>query len=305
MAAASQPPAGTSASRLEETVNPGEIISVDFDTLIANELAQRAAESEAEPHSVFAEIDAEGHLCHKKTLLRTLFDTTIDAHSSHDRLNRVRGFTIGGKSWAREDNLHGERVSPATHFQLGNLFTYLICYNGAHLGLAVAKCTPIKRGPLGSKSPSISAIPRDELHLPASPYTITGQILDLMPVSTAEPLKWAWNGKFVSLSFTKTKKVAGKDEISRLKNLQFVVPSPLIHPIHEKAEETLVSDVEIACVRRKTWAFLDSDLLDSWYNLWNRLFADSELHDKFPKFDAIISDGIFPYQVAAHQTFDK
>ncbi|KAK6971609.1 hypothetical protein R3P38DRAFT_2813660 [Favolaschia claudopus] len=131
----------------------------------------------------------------------------------HDRLQRVRGFTTGGKSYLREDTVYGEKTSPATHFQLGNLFATLICHNGTHLGLAIAKCTVIKRGPLGSKSP---AIPRAELDLPSSPYTIAGQIYDLIPIpSTAGPLKWAWNGKLVSLSLLKKRKAngSGKEEI--------------------------------------------------------------------------------------------
>ncbi|KAJ7926528.1 hypothetical protein B0H13DRAFT_1599480, partial [Mycena leptocephala] len=251
-----------------ETINPTDNITVDFDAMIAHEDAQRVAESEAGPHSVFAEIDVEGRVCHKKAVLRTLFDMTHDTHSSHDRLQR-----------------------------LGNLFTTFICYSGTHLGLAVAKCTLIKRGPLGSKSTSVSAVPRSELHLPASPYTIAGQVFDLIPVfPEAGPLQWAWNGKFVSLSLIK-KKAAGKEEISRLQNLQFSVPSSLIDPLHEKAEETLASDLGVSCEREKTWAFSDTHLLESWYKLWNRLMGDRDLHDKFPKFTGI-SNGTFPYQVA-------
>ncbi|KAJ7821756.1 hypothetical protein B0H14DRAFT_2599001 [Mycena olivaceomarginata] len=145
--------AGQDTDGIEDVINScsAEGIAIDFDALIASELAQRVAESEAGPHSVFAEIDADGRLCHKATMVRTLFDSTYDTRSSYDRLNRVCGFTLGGKSWTREDTLQGEKVSPATHFQLGNLFTSLLCYNGTHLGLVVAKCTLIKRGPLGSK----------------------------------------------------------------------------------------------------------------------------------------------------------
>ncbi|KAJ7463934.1 hypothetical protein FB451DRAFT_1491961 [Mycena latifolia] len=68
-------------------------------------------------------------------------DESQRAAISHDRLQRVRGFTIGGKSWAREES-DSEIVSPSTHFQLGNLFATFICYNGTHLGLVFAKTTP-------------------------------------------------------------------------------------------------------------------------------------------------------------------
>ncbi|KAJ6524758.1 hypothetical protein B0H19DRAFT_1276383 [Mycena capillaripes] len=146
-----------------ETINPTrDDITIGFDDMIACGMAKRGAESEAGPHSVFAEIDSQGNLCHKKAVLRMLL--TQDSHSSHDRLQRVRGFTIGGKSWTREETLHSETVSPSTHFQLGNIFTTLICYNGIHLGLAVAKSTLVKRGPVGSKTVSFSAVPGRELH---------------------------------------------------------------------------------------------------------------------------------------------
>ncbi|KAJ7479044.1 hypothetical protein FB451DRAFT_1032027 [Mycena latifolia] len=179
-----------------ETINPDNPTpTIDFDTIIAREVAQRVTETSMGPHSVFAEIDAEGHLSHKKAVLRTFFDMTHDTHSSHDRLQRVRGFTIGGKSWTREDTLHGEQVSSSTHFQLGNLFATLLCYNGTHLGLAIAKCTLIKRGPGGSKSASVSAIPLGELHLPASPYTVSGQIFALVALTpSSSSIQWAWNG---------------------------------------------------------------------------------------------------------------
>ncbi|KAJ6518572.1 hypothetical protein DFH09DRAFT_1098400 [Mycena vulgaris] len=285
-----------------ETIDPANPHAIDFDTMIAREVAQRVAESSAGPHSVFAEIDAEGHLAHKKTILRTFFDMTHDTQGSHDRLQRVRGFTIGGKSWTREDTPLGEKVSPSTHFQLGNLFATLICYDGTHLGLAIAKCTLIKRGPLGSKSASVSAVPRSELHLPASPFTIAGQVFDLIPISPGSGLsKWVWNGKFISFSLIK-KKGAGKEEISRLRNLQFSVSSCLIDPLHEKAQETLASDIEVRCERENTWVFSDADLLASWYRLWNRLLGDKTLHDKFPKFTGI-SEGAFPYQAPSSAAF--
>lgn len=100
----------------------------------------------------------------------------------------------------------------------------MICYNGTHLGLgmAMAKCTLIKRGPPNSKSPSISAIPPAELALPSSPYTVSGQIFSLDPIS-GDAAKWAWTGEFVSLSLKC---------FSHLKNLRFAVSSRLIDPMH-------------------------------------------------------------------------
>ncbi|KAJ7761933.1 hypothetical protein DFH07DRAFT_867598 [Mycena maculata] len=252
-----------------ETMNPSSL-TIDFDAMIACEAAQRVAESSAEPHSVFATIDDAGHAVHKKSILRTLFDMTHDNRSSPDRLAR-----------------------------LGNIFATMISHNGSHLSLAIAKCTLIKQGPSGAKSASTSAIPLGELHLPSSPYTISGQIFSLIPIpstSNPNPGKWAWDGDFITLLLT-MKGAAGKGEASRINNLQFSVPSRLIDPIHNKAEETLAFDITVPCKHEKTWLFSDADILQSWYRLYNRILGDRTLHDKFPKFTGV-SDGSFPYEIS-------
>ncbi|GLB45645.1 hypothetical protein LshimejAT787_2500370 [Lyophyllum shimeji] len=227
------------APSIETETNP--IREIDFEALITKEKAQRAAASAAaQPHSVFAEIDAEGQLVHKKSITRTLFDMTQDTHGSHDRLARVRGFTHTGKSWAHESPGNSP-VSASTHFQLKKLFTTLICYNGTHLGLAVCKCTLIKRGPASSKSPSISAVPLAELGLPMSPYTVYGQVFSVLPLS-ANAAEWAWDGEFVSLSLKKKPK-SGSDDVARLRNLQFSVTSRLIDPIQQCAHKVSVAEI--------------------------------------------------------------
>ncbi|KAJ7826506.1 hypothetical protein B0H13DRAFT_1657506 [Mycena leptocephala] len=276
------------------TINFANLVAgVDFDAMIASEKPSESSDST--PHSVFAEIDTAGHLAHKKTILRTFFDMTQDSHSSHDRLQRVRGYTIGGKSWNRNTGEDVQNVSPATHFQLGNLFTTLIGYNGTHVGLAVAKCTLIKHCTPGSKAASVAAIPRAELHLPKSPYTISGQIFSLVPLGDVGNCM-AWDGNFVS--FTVRKKKSNGEDVSHLRNLQFAVSSRLVDcTIHEMARETLLSDTDRSSEREKTWSFLQADLQISWNNLWSRLLNDSSLHEKFPTF-ASVSEGVFPYQLS-------
>ncbi|KAJ7232378.1 hypothetical protein C8J57DRAFT_1579011 [Mycena rebaudengoi] len=277
------------------TINPPNLVAgVDFDAMIASEV-EHSEPSPSIAHSHFAKIDTAGHLAHKKTVVRTFFDMTQDNHGSHDRLQRIRGFTIGGKSWTRDDS--GQDTSTKTHFQLGNLFTSLICHNGTHIGLAIAKCTLIKRGASpGSKAASVSAIPHTELHLAASPYTISGQVLCMTPLAqNGGPPAWTWNGEFVSFSLKKRDNKNG-DEVSRLRNLQFSVSSRLIDcHIHEQAQEITAKDTELPGDREKTWRFTDTDLRTSWNGLWNRLLNDSSLHDKFPIFTAV-SDGFFPYE---------
>lgn len=214
-----------SDSTFDPSVNP--VALFDFDARMALDEAQRVATSN-NPHSVFAAINSEGQECHKKAIVRTYFDMTHNNASSHDRLQRIRGFTIGGKTWEREE-ADAQIVSSSTHFQLGNLFATFICHDGTHLGLALAKSTLIKRGLPGSKSPSISAIPLAELSLASSPYTVCGQIFSLLPLKK-DGSEWVWEGKFVSL-LVKKKGKSGPDDVARLRNLQLSVSTRLIDPI--------------------------------------------------------------------------
>jgi hypothetical protein len=288
-------PAGIDPGKFDNSL---QIQAAEFDAMYADENAQKAATASQPAPSVFAKIDADGHLTHKKAVVRTLFDMTADNHSSHDRLQRIRGFTIGGKSWAHED-VDAQNVSSLTHFQLGNLFSTLVCYNGTHIGLALSKCTLIKRGLPGSKSPSISAVPLAELSLPSSPYTISGQVFSLIPICS-DATEWAWTGDFVSFSL-KMKKGAAPTDISRLRNLQFAVSSRLIDPMHHKAHDTLVSEITsptFVSEQEKTWIFKNQDILVSWNTLWDRLLADRELHDKLPNFTGV-AKGSFPYGALA------
>ncbi|KAF7335508.1 hypothetical protein MVEN_02204600 [Mycena venus] len=242
------------------SINP--ICEFDFDSRMAADKSRRDIASH-DPHSVFATISSGGQLCHKKAIVRTFFDTP-DAHSTHDRLQRVRGFTLGGKSWEREEPLAGgETISPSTHFQLGNLFTTFICYNGTHLGLAVAKSTLIKRGPPGSKSPSISAVPLAELSLSSSPYTfsVSSRLID--PITQK-----------------------GRREA-------------LIFDLEKTNDST---GINFTSEREKTWIFDNTALLNSWYTVKNRVIGDPTLHDKIPVFSGT-NDGIFPYQVGLSESF--
>lgn len=269
---------------------PNMMAAVDFDAMFA----EMETPNNIPPHSLFADVNANGRQAHK-TIVRTFFEMTHDNHSSHDRLQRVRGFTIGGKSWTRDNGEASQTVSPLTHFQLGNLFTSLVCYNNTHLPLAIAKCTLIKKGLPGSKSASVSAVPREELHLPASPYSISGQVLSMVPLTRdGNGSAFAWDGKFVSFSMKKNSSSTG-EEIARLRNLQFAVPSRLIDcTIHEQAREVLAFDFDLPCEREKTWYFSNSHLLASWSRLWDTLLKDKTLHNKFPVFTGV-SEGVFPY----------
>ncbi|KAJ7444422.1 hypothetical protein B0H11DRAFT_2250104 [Mycena galericulata] len=285
------------SSRPDTESNP--VFQFNFEARLADDKVLRAARSD-DHHSIFAAINSEGQLCHKKAIVRTFFDMTQNNHSNHDRLQRIRGFTIGGKTWEREET-DSENVSSSAHFQLGNLFVTFVCYNGTYLGLALAKSTLIKRGLPGSKSPSISAIPIAELSLPSSPYTVCGQIFSLVPL-TRNGSEWAWDGKFVSLSVKKKGK-QGLDDPSRLQNLQLSVSSRLIDPIMQNdRRDVLISelgstgnDICFNSEREKTWVFSSDFILAVWYRIKERIESDSTLHDKIPVYGGV-HDGVFPYQ---------
>lgn len=287
-------PAEETADIDPDTVNPNNpLLYIDFDEIIAREAAEGLSEPEA--HSLFAEIDSDGHLTHKKAVIRTLFDMTHDSQTSHDRLARIRGFTIGGKTWSHETP-EDALVSNVTHFRLGNIFTTLLCFNGTHLGLAVAKCTLIKKCVPGTKAASISAIPLGELTVEGSPYMISGQVLSLVPVD-AVASEWLWDGQFISFS-RKASGKSGPDNVARIANLQFTVSSRIIDPIHKFARESPIQAESVDSEREKTWVFSNQHILDSWSRLWTSVLADKSLHDKFATKFTGVANGAFPYQAA-------
>ncbi|KAK6977108.1 hypothetical protein R3P38DRAFT_2582278, partial [Favolaschia claudopus] len=264
--------------------------------------------------SVFAAIDSAGNLCHKKAIVRTYFDMTQNSHSSHDRLQRIRGFTIGGKTWEREAVDAASTASPSTHFLFGSLFATFICFNGTHLGLGLGRTTLIKRGAPGSKAASISAIPLAELTLPESPFTICGQILSVLPFKV-DGSEWVWDGKYVSFALKrKAKKKQGEpaaaEDVSLMQNLQLSVSSRLIVPITgDGRRDASISELEFVdntigfdSERDKTWIFPDKSILAAWYELKDRIEKDSTLHDKIPVFSAV-NDGVFPYQAPPAEAY--
>ncbi|KAF8157541.1 hypothetical protein K438DRAFT_2074070 [Mycena galopus ATCC 62051] len=251
----------------DSSVNP--VFEYNFDGRMALDKAQRAVTSD-NPHSIFAVIES-GQQYPKTSIVRVWFQAHSN-HSSHDRIQRVRCFSVGGKTWHREET-GSEPVFSLSHFQLGDLFASFVCYNGTHVGLALAKTTLIKRGPPGGKSPSISAIPIAELTLPASPFTICGQIFSLLPLKK-DGSEWVWDGKFVSLSVKKKGKSGADDiDVSRLRILQ----------LSNDRRDVFISELESADTenlidfnseRAKTWVFSQEFILAAWYRLKERIEKD-------------------------------
>lgn len=116
-------------------------------TLAREEIAIRAVESETDGvHSIWIQLDDEGHVAHKKAVLRTFMDPTLDIDNakSKDRLLRIRYFSIGGDHWDRAaTKLYAN--SDADHLlKLGGLFATLICFETSRVSLAILQCTGIK-----------------------------------------------------------------------------------------------------------------------------------------------------------------
>ncbi|KAK7001164.1 hypothetical protein R3P38DRAFT_3217330 [Favolaschia claudopus] len=103
----------------------------------------------------------------------------------------------------------------------------------------------------GSKPTSLSAIPRTELHLPSTSYSISGQVLSLIPPvpsDSSDPhVQWAWDGGFIAFCLNK-KKNSGEETTHR-RNLQITTSSRLIDcNIPDQALEISASDLPDAVI---------------------------------------------------------
>ncbi|KAJ7635909.1 hypothetical protein B0H17DRAFT_961339, partial [Mycena rosella] len=87
-----------------ESLESANILAFDAAAVLATEKSARArSELDAqEPHSIWINLDEYGQKkAHKKTTLRVFMDPTMDIDNakSHDRLLRIRYFSIGGDNW--------------------------------------------------------------------------------------------------------------------------------------------------------------------------------------------------------------
>lgn len=262
-------------------------------------------------HSIFMKIDDMGNVQHKKTILRIVFDSThdIDYAKTHDRLLRVRYFSIGGDSWDRKGGLKlGEGLSEREKFKIGGLFATLIRVNGTTVGIAIAQTTIIKTGskPNGPASSSIASAPLDEITLPSSSYEISGQLLSLTPITLdlENKVSWIWDGKFVAFEAVKARQSSTPRESHKKRELNFIVPATLIIPISSDSE---VMEVDIADLPGNatltfkegmdtTWVVTDTEMTKLRAELWKRVNIDgSSLQTHIPTYGRVLH-GVFPYQ---------
>ncbi|KAK7034272.1 hypothetical protein R3P38DRAFT_2772359 [Favolaschia claudopus] len=110
-----------------ESLVPADILAYNAKLALASE---EAARTDSEAHSVWIDLTEDGQKkAHKKTILRTLMDPTFDINDgkSHDRLLRVRYYSIGGDSWDRTASTVYSKSNTDDHMlKIHGLFASLI-----------------------------------------------------------------------------------------------------------------------------------------------------------------------------------
>jgi hypothetical protein len=266
-------------------------------------------------------IDLGERMVHKKTVIRLFSDPTLDLdyNKSHDRLIRVRCFSIGGDKRSRTSGPTFRELPPDRVFSLDDLFATLISIEGIGVSLAVAKCTSIKSG-----SDRFRRVPLDELPLRDSSYEISGQILTLIPYRMAPShndiqniqVRWAWNGDFIVLDkYNPQRKSAASTNNSteRLQNLSFTVNGCLVRPLkaserHEAAMEELPDpfpQLDSARTLERTWVITDEILAHLRMELHHRVHSsitdydpEGDLRLRIPMFGCARNGSMFPYRIS-------
>lgn len=196
------------------------------------EVAEKRCSDGKEPHCIWKELEG-GKPAHKKTILRIFMDPALDVdyNKSHDRLLRVRYFSIGGDNCDRSKSTPYPRSGSTGDnlFALGSLYATLVCINTDRVCVAILKCTSLK-----SASQYLEEAPVDEIALPESKYDISGQIFSLIPVPAdslnASTISWIWNSHYVALNTAKARSTK-QTSTARLHHLSFAVNGRLVYPL--------------------------------------------------------------------------
>jgi hypothetical protein len=176
------------------------LLSFNGRAVLEAEKRARIVDEEQEPPSIWMKLNNQP--THKKSILRVFMDPAldIDYHKSHDRLLRVRCFSIGGDSWDRSQS-SVYRSLQVNAFRLGSLFATAICTDKNIISIAILHCTALKSG-----SQYFDQAPIDEISLVDSTWEISGQILSLHPILypniQGSELSWVWDNQFAALNPT-------------------------------------------------------------------------------------------------------
>ncbi|KAF8055318.1 hypothetical protein FPV67DRAFT_1789064 [Lyophyllum atratum] len=253
-------------------------------------------------HSIWMELEG-GRPAHKKTILRLFTDSSLDLdyHNSHDRLLRVRYFSIGGDGWDRSKSQDLFRHSGGELFKLGKLYASVICTE-KKVSVAVLQCTGLK-----SASQYRDHAPIAEISLPDSRYDVSGQVLSLHPILQStldgESLCWVWDSQFVALDPVKATR-AQQAATTRLRHLTFTSNGRLVLPLNSShfasvSVSTLPLIFQGNSESGDTWVIPETKLRDITETLSERLHADDTTRSKIPVFGAV-RQGEFPYKAVTY-----
>jgi hypothetical protein len=292
-----------------DSIDPAAILGLDPAAILAAEQEEMQVRS-GTPHSPWIKLDDEGRkLAHKKTIIRMFMDPTmdIDSRRSHDRLLRVRYYSIGGDHWDRTKlTVLSLNIGDNHLLQIGSVFATFVCVGMSKVALAVLLCTGIKST---AKNPPtyLDSAPIAELALSGSKYEITGQILSLKPyLDNSNNLYWAWTLDFAAFHSGKSKKANLSNPVARMRHLTVTVSGQLVvslprDGLTSTSRSSLPDSIAAALVGGidSTWIFGEPQLADAESKLKARV-KDDEVRLKIPVF-GYVKSGDFPYEYHARK----
>ncbi|KAJ7789629.1 hypothetical protein B0H14DRAFT_2397295 [Mycena olivaceomarginata] len=282
------------------------ILKFDAKAALAAEKAAHDAELAAQPegHSIWIKLDGdERKTVHKMSILRTLMDPTfdIDNAKSHDRLLRIRFYSIGGDHFDRAAAKLYSNINDEHLLKLHGLFATLVSFDTSRVALAVLQCTLIK---ITNKNPPtyLDSAPVAEIALPDSQYEVTGQVLSLVPfMKSPGSLHWAWTTDFVEFESVKAKRTNTEEAVARMRHLTVTVKGRLVLPLSStyfqlaSIEEILnVTVAHAAEPPEKTWVFSNTQM-DSMRSVLLQRAQEDEVRLKIPVYGPI-RKGRYPYE---------
>lgn len=275
------------------------------------ELEEERRVAEDEPHSIWMDL-GDGKKGHKKTILRIFMDPSLDVdyNRSHDRLLRVRYFSIGGDGWDRSKSTgYSTESASANLFNLESLYATLICVEKTKICVGILRCVALKLS-----SQHLDRAPADEICLPDSNYEVSGQILSLIPFTcdtnnsdstqSGSTISWAWNADFVSLNTTKSTSSRTRQpqptSTTRVQHLSFAVNGRLIYVLRPSQIKPVSVDnipLNLGSSVNRTWVITERDLQEIKLSLLNLVAKDDDARLRIPLFSNVRS-GSFPYTAA-------
>ncbi|THH17691.1 hypothetical protein EUX98_g9079 [Antrodiella citrinella] len=268
-------------------------------------------------HSIWMELEG-GKLAHKKTVLRHFTDDSMDNdyNRSHDRLLRVRYFSIGGDKLDRsQSSIYTSQSRGPGFFGLGSLYETLVVLASAKppkIGLAILQCTSIKQG-----SQTLSTAPADEIMHVSSKFDVSRQILSFVPLTqlsqqtpsspASSTITWAWDSNYTTWdpppkAGSQKSAPTGTGSGPRLNisvhgTLTYPLFSPKVKSIlaGDQILEPIVDSLPTSISR--TWIVAETDLQKVEEDLHKRVIRSDEIRQRLQSVGSIRS-GYFPYTVS-------